>query len=50
MFAQDDGTVVIKLEKMNGVTVNEESKVNILSSIKIGSVRTCIYLYGCTIR
>lgn len=27
MFAQDDGAVVIRLEKMNGVMVNSESKV-----------------------
>lgn len=27
MFAQDDGAVVIRLEKINGVMVNSESKV-----------------------
>ena len=27
MFAQDDGAVVIRLEKMNDVMVNSESKV-----------------------
>ena len=31
MFAQDDGAVVIKLEKMSDVTVNQESKVIIHS-------------------
>jgi hypothetical protein len=31
MFVQDDGAVVIKLEKMNDVTVNQEAKVIIFS-------------------
>ncbi len=33
MFAQDDGAVVIKLEKMSDVTVNQESKVIIHSQV-----------------
>ena len=34
MFAQDDGAVVIKLDKMNDVTVNQECKVFILFQLQ----------------